>query len=347
MGRAHRAAHAVPGQRGRRRARPATRTSSSCTACRPSTTARPRSGEEIFQKYGHGRPRGHRRGLRVASTRSSSTRPRTGCTRSRPSWSPRSGTEADAMRVVVALGGNALLKRGRADDRRGPARQRPGRRAGAGRRRRASTSSCSRTATARRSACWRSRRRRTRTSRPYPLDVLGAQTEGMIGYVLEQELGNAAAARRAVRHHPDDGRGRRRRPGLRRPDQVRRSDLRPRPRPTRWPPTKGWVFKADGDSWRRVVPSPAAEAHLRDPADPLAARARTSSSSAPAAAASRRCSRRRPDRTLVGVEAVIDKDLASELLAREVDADLFVMATDVDGGVRRLGHARAAAARAG
>ena len=37
------------------------------------------------------------------------------------------------------------------------------------------------------------------------------------------------------------------------------------------------------------------------------------------------------DRTLAGVEAVIDKDLASELLAREVEADLFVMATDVDG----------------
>jgi carbamate kinase len=37
------------------------------------------------------------------------------------------------------------------------------------------------------------------------------------------------------------------------------------------------------------------------------------------------------DRTLVGVEAVIDKDKASELLAREVGADLFVMATDVDG----------------
>ena len=40
---------------------------------------------------------------------------------------------------------------------------------------------------------------------------------------------------------------------------------------------------------------------------------------------------RRRERTLTGVEAVIDKDLASELLAREVDADLFVMATDVDG----------------
>jgi carbamate kinase len=37
------------------------------------------------------------------------------------------------------------------------------------------------------------------------------------------------------------------------------------------------------------------------------------------------------ERTLIGVEAVIDKDLASELLAREVGADLFVMATDVDG----------------
>ena len=36
------------------------------------------------------------------------------------------------------------------------------------------------------------------------------------------------------------------------------------------------------------------------------------------------------DRVLTGIEAVIDKDLASELLARELDADLFVMATDVD-----------------
>jgi len=33
---------------------------------------------------------------------------------------------------------------------------------------------------------------------------------------------------------------------------------------------------------------------------------------------------------LIGVEAVIDKDLCSELLARELNADLFVMLTDVD-----------------
>ena len=54
-----------------------------------------------------------------------------------------------------------------------------------------------------------------------------------------------------------------------------------------------------------------------------------------------------PRRTLVGVEAVIDKDLASELLAREVDADLFVMATDVDARLRRLGHARSSARSTG
>jgi carbamate kinase len=37
------------------------------------------------------------------------------------------------------------------------------------------------------------------------------------------------------------------------------------------------------------------------------------------------------DRRLVGVEAVIDKDLASGLLAKELEADLYIMATDVDG----------------
>jgi len=45
------------------------------------------------------------------------------------------------------------------------------------------------------------------------------------------------------------------------------------------------------------------------------------------------------ERTLVGIEAVIDKDLASELLAREIEADLFVMATDVDGVYENWGTA--------
>ena len=52
------------------------------------------------------------------------------------------------------------------------------------------------------------------------------------------------------------------------------------------------------------------------------------------------------ERRLVGVEAVIDKDLASSLLARDLDADLFVMATDVDGVYADWGTPPAAAARA-
>jgi uridylate kinase len=74
----------------------------------------------------------------------------------------------------------------------------------------------------------------------------------------------------------------------------------------------------------------AAQAHLRDPADQVAA-----------GEEHRRDLRRRrrhphhvragKQRWLTGIEAVIDKDLASELLAREVEADLLVIATDVDG----------------
>ena len=90
-----------------------------------------------------------------------------------------------------------------------------------------------------------------------------------------------------------------------------------------------------------------AAAHLRDPADPLAARPRRRRSSAPAAAACRRCSCPTAAKTLVGVEAVIDKDFASELLAREVDADLFVMATDVDAVYADWGTPRAAGAGTG
>ena len=65
---------------------------SSCTACRPSTTTSTVVGREIMEHTGtRGRARGHRRGLRVARAASSSIRPRTGCTRSRPCSSRRSG----------------------------------------------------------------------------------------------------------------------------------------------------------------------------------------------------------------------------------------------------------------
>jgi carbamate kinase len=92
---------------------------------------------------------------------------------------------------------------------------------------------------------------------------------------------------------------------------------------------KGWVFKPDGDSWRRVVPSPEPR-HIFE-IDPIrwllehdVVTICAGGGGVPTMFLDD------PAHTLVGVEAVIDKDLASELLAREVSADLYVMATDVD-----------------
>src|SRR5918994_3251484 len=116
---------------------------------------------------------------------------------------------------------------------------------------------------------------------------------------------------------------------------------------------KGWVFKPDGDRWRRVVPSPEPKRIFeirpirwlldKDVVVICAGGGGIPTMYEPGA-----------DRTLVGVEAVIDKDLASELLAREVEAELYVMATDVDGvyedwgtpDQRRLGRATTGEVRA-
>ncbi len=162
----------------------------------------------------------------------------------------------------------------------------------------------------------------------YPLDILGAQTEGMIGYVLEQELGNAmppdaplATLLTMVQVDVDD-------PAFDDPTKFV-GPVYTRDQADALGAAKGWVFKPDGDSWRRVVASPEPR-HIFE-IRPIrwllehgvvlicAGGGGVPTTFLPDAA-----------KTLVGVEAVIDKDFASELLAREVAADLFVMATDVD-----------------
>jgi carbamate kinase len=92
---------------------------------------------------------------------------------------------------------------------------------------------------------------------------------------------------------------------------------------------KGWAFKPDGTSWRRVVPSPQPRQILEiQPISWLLERGAVvicaGGGGIPIMYSS-------GSGEVVGVEAVIDKDLASELLAEDVAADLFVMATDVDG----------------
>jgi carbamate kinase len=92
---------------------------------------------------------------------------------------------------------------------------------------------------------------------------------------------------------------------------------------------KGWVFKQDGDSWRRVVPSPEPR-HIFE-IDPIRWLLEHDVVTICAGGGGVPTMFLDDDaKSLVGVEAVIDKDFASELLAREVAADLYVMATDVD-----------------
>jgi carbamate kinase len=93
---------------------------------------------------------------------------------------------------------------------------------------------------------------------------------------------------------------------------------------------KSWVFKQDGNKWRRVVPSPLPKRifELR-PVKWLLEHNTVVICGGGGGIPTMYIPGE--ERKLTGVEAVIDKDLVSELLSRELDADLFVMATDVDG----------------
>jgi carbamate kinase len=93
---------------------------------------------------------------------------------------------------------------------------------------------------------------------------------------------------------------------------------------------KGWVVKPDGDHWRRVVPSPRPRRifelrPMRWLLDHGTVVICAGGGGIPTMYA------KGENRQLIGVEAVIDKDLATSLLARDLEADLYIMATDVDG----------------
>jgi carbamate kinase len=166
---------------------------------------------------------------------------------------------------------------------------------------------------------------------PYPLDVLGAQTEGMIGYVLEQELRNVlpgseefATIMTMVDVDPED-------PAFANPTKFV-GPVYTEGQAQALAAEKGWPFRRDGESWRRVVPSPLPRHIFQiDPIRVLLDRDVVVICAGGGGVPTMSTQHAEGFPTLSGVEAVIDKDLASELLAREVEADLFVMATDVDG----------------
>jgi len=162
---------------------------------------------------------------------------------------------------------------------------------------------------------------------PYPLDVLGAETEGMIGYMIEQELGNLLPFERPfatiltmVEVDPAD-------PAFADPTKFI-GPVYEREEAEALAAEKGWAIKQDGQKWRRVVASPGPKRifELR-PIKWLLEKGAvvvcTGGGGIP--------TMYEPGtRTLVGAEVVIDKDRASALLAEQLGADLFVMATDVD-----------------
>jgi len=165
------------------------------------------------------------------------------------------------------------------------------------------------------------------TVAPYPLDVLGAQTEAMIGYVVEQELGNLlpfetplATLLTMVEVDRED-------PAFEHPTKPI-GPVYDRASAERGRREHGWTIAPDGDGFRRVVASPEPRRifELR-PIRQLLERGTV----VVCAGGGGIPTVYDEHRKLHGIEAVIDKDLASGLLARELEADLLVIATDVDG----------------
>ena len=166
---------------------------------------------------------------------------------------------------------------------------------------------------------------------PYPMDILGAQTEGMIGYIIQQELGNElpydvrlASLLTLVEVDASD-------PAFTNPTKPI-GPMYTESAADALASEKGWTFKPDADGFRRVVPSPLPQKIFGlEPVRWLLEHdcvvicaggggipVMYTDEPAPAG------------RRLVGIEAVIDKDLASALLAAELKADALVIVTDVD-----------------
>ena len=160
----------------------------------------------------------------------------------------------------------------------------------------------------------------------FPLDVLGAETDGMIGYVLQQELDNAyipetryATLLTQIEVDPAD-------PAFAEPTKFigavyTRAEAERQAE-------RGWSIGRDGKHYRRTVPSPRPKRILeldviRLLLDQGVVVICAGGGGIPVVA--------RADGTMIGVEAVIDKDHASGLLARALNADAYLMLTDVKG----------------
>jgi len=163
-------------------------------------------------------------------------------------------------------------------------------------------------------------------SHPYPLDTLGAETQGLIGYWLVQELQNHLPDRMVtaiVTQTVVDGDD----PAFDHPTKFvgpvyDEAEIRT------VADERGWVVARDGDRWRRVVASPRP---IRIVETPIIQLLLGAGAVVVCAGGGGIPVRQADDGELTGVEAVIDKDLTTALLAEQLGADAFLVLTDVDG----------------
>jgi carbamate kinase len=160
---------------------------------------------------------------------------------------------------------------------------------------------------------------------PTPFDVLGAETEGAIGYVLAQELHNALPGRSIATLltqtvvAADD-------PRLLEPTKPI-GPVYDAAEGERLAAERGWALRADGDGVRRAVGSPIPLEVIELPAIATLVRSGVlvicaGGGGVPVV---------REGQRVRGVEAVVDKDLTAALLAERLEADLLMLLTDVEG----------------
>ncbi len=172
----------------------------------------------------------------------------------------------------------------------------------------------------------------TALSQPYPLDVLGAQTQGMIGYWLLQALQNALPGRQvaAVVNQTLVSAAD---PAFQSPTKFV-GQVYDEATARRMQAERGWRVAPDGQYWRRVVPSPMPQRIVETRVVRLLL---TSGAVVVCAGGGGVPVIRNESGQLQGVEAVVDKDLATAVLAESLEADALLLLTDVSAVVRGYG----------
>jgi carbamate kinase len=167
---------------------------------------------------------------------------------------------------------------------------------------------------------------------PYPFDVLGAQTQGMIGYWLLQSMQNhlpnrqvAAIINQTLVEAAD--------PAFADPTKFV-GEVYTQEEAARLAADRGWTVKPDGAGWRRVVGSPRPQRVV----ETRLIRLLLESGAVVVCAGGGGVPVIRDEAgQLTGVEAVVDKDLTSAVLAEALDADVLLVLTDVPSVMEAFG----------